>query len=120
MRTSRCWTRVEALDIQTLAEIGVDGIGIDNCALPFTGPAPSADHSVVEYRRFHDAWLAANASMNFQVWDGGFGKPSSWAPALGHIWRTGPDCGNRWDVRSYCRSYFAAAPALFSPLLVLF
>lgn len=89
----------EELDVDSFAEMGVDGIGLDNCALPYTGPAPSTDHSVWEYRRFHEAWLAANTSMNLQIWDGGFGRPSAWAPALGHMWRTGPDCGNRWDVR---------------------
>lgn len=28
---------------------------------------------------------------------GGFGKPGAWAPGLGHLWRSGPDLGNRWD-----------------------
>ena len=76
---------------------GVDGIGLDNCALPFTGPGPSTDHSVVEYTIFHDAWLRVNRSINLQIWSGGFGKPGAWAPGLGHYWRSGPDLGNRWD-----------------------
>ena len=75
----------------------MDGIGLDNCALPFTGPAPSTDHSVVEYSRFRDAWLKVNRPINLQIWDGGFGKPGSWAPGMGHLWRSGPDLGNRWD-----------------------
>ena len=87
----------EELDIQTFADWGVDGIGLDNCALPFSGPPPSTDHSVVEYRRFHEAWARVNRSVALQIWDGGFGKPEAWAPGLGHFWRTGPDLGNRWD-----------------------
>jgi alpha-galactosidase len=82
----------EALDIEQFAEWNVDGIGLDNCALPFSGPAPSTDHSVVEYRRFQEAWRKANHSgMALQIWSGGFGKPGSWAPGLGHFWRSGPD-----------------------------
>lgn len=87
----------EELDIETFAAWGVDSIGLDNCALPFSGPPPSTDHSIVEYRRFHQAWLKVNRSIALQIWDGGFGKPEAWAPGMGHFWRTGPDLGNRWD-----------------------
>jgi alpha-galactosidase len=53
---------------------------------------------VVEYRRFQEAWRKASHSrMALQIWSGGFGKPGSWAPGLGHFWRSGPDLGNRWD-----------------------
>ena len=46
----------------------MDGIGLDNCALPFSGPPPSTDHSLFEYQRFHDAWLRVNRSINLQIW----------------------------------------------------
>ena len=29
----------------------------------------------------------------------GSGKPWSWAPQLGHYWRTGPDLGTKWEGR---------------------
>ena len=36
--------------------------------------------------------------MIYGVWDVGSGKPQSWAPDVGHYWRTGPDLGTRWGA----------------------
>lgn len=84
----------EELDIATFAEWGVDHIAVDNCDSPNT-----TAQSVFEYQRVHDALLKVGHPMVFGIWNVGSGKPWSWAPYLGHYWRTGPDLGTKWEGR---------------------
>jgi alpha-galactosidase len=73
----------------------VDHIAVDNCANPNT-----TAQSVFEYQRVHDALVKVGKPMIFGIWNVGSGKPWTWAPQLGHYWRTGPDLGTKWEGRS--------------------
>lgn len=94
----------EELDITTFAEWGVDHIAVDNCHSPNTSA-----QSIFEYQRIHDALVKVGHPMIFGIWNGGSGKPWSWAPKLGHYWRTGPDLGTKWEGRVVVREGVASS-----------
>lgn len=55
--------------------------------------------------------------MIFGIWDVGSGKPWSWAPKLGHYWRTGPDLGTKWEGRDVAREGVSQGGDIMSVML---
>eukprot|EP00658_Telonema_sp_P-2_P019040 TRINITY_DN17466_c0_g1_i1.p1 TRINITY_DN17466_c0_g1~~TRINITY_DN17466_c0_g1_i1.p1 ORF type:complete len:423 (-),score=79.51 TRINITY_DN17466_c0_g1_i1:324-1592(-) len=81
----------EEEDLRSFADWGADHVAVDNC-----GNGYGTAQSVLEYERFREALVKVGKPMVFGVWNFGAGKEWSWAPRVGHYYRTGPDLGNAW------------------------
>jgi hypothetical protein len=92
----------EEQDMQQFKDWGVDHISVDNCY-----NSNGTTDSIAEYTRISEAMQkvytrppAAEILPILGIWNVGSGKPWSWAPRLGHYWRSGPDLGTRWEGRN--------------------
>ena len=69
--------------------------------------------------------LGSDLALRLRAGNVGSGKPWSWAPQLGHYWRTGPDLGTKWEgrvvaqVRRNSRRFSSKHPRLLLSVVVV-
>ena len=80
----------EFQDAQQYARWGVDYLKYDWCN------ADSLKASGA-YTTMRDAIYRAGRPMVFSICEWGDNQPTTWAPAIGHLWRTTGDITNCWD-----------------------
>ena len=80
----------EFQDAQQYARWGVDYLKYDWCN------ADSLKASGA-YSTMRDAIYRAGRPMVFSICEWGDNQPTTWAPAIGHLWRTTGDITNCWD-----------------------
>jgi alpha-galactosidase len=80
----------EFQDARQYAKWGVDYLKYDWC---YTGTRnPEAAYTIMA-----KALRESGRDIVFSICEWGDHKPVSWAPPIGHLWRTTPDIGDLWD-----------------------
>ncbi len=79
----------EARDARRFASWGVDFVKVDWCHTAGLDGEPT-------YRVWSEALRAAGRATVLSICEWGRHRPWEWAPALGHLWRTGPDIQDTW------------------------
>jgi alpha-galactosidase len=80
----------EFQDARQYAKWGVDYLKYDWC---HTGPR----NAEAAYTIMAKALRESGRDIVFSICEWGDHKPVSWAPPIGHLWRTTPDIGDLWD-----------------------
>ena len=79
----------EVQDARTYASWGVDYVKEDWCnARGLEAPA--------QYRKFHEALVAAGRPIVLSLCEWGSNRPWEWAAGIGHLWRTTGDIEDTW------------------------
>jgi alpha-galactosidase len=79
----------EEQDARTYAAWGVDYVKEDWCnSRGLTAPT--------QYRKFHDALVAAGRLIVLSICEWGSNRPWEWGPGTGHLWRTTGDIDDTW------------------------
>ena len=80
----------EFQDAQQYARWGVDYLKYDWCNADSLKASGS-------YTTMRDAIYRAGRPMVFSICEWGDNQPTTWAPSIGHLWRTTGDITNCWD-----------------------
>jgi alpha-galactosidase len=79
----------EEQDARTYAAWGVDYVKEDWCnSRGLTAP--------VQYKKFHDALVAAGRPIVLSICEWGSNRPWEWGPGTGHLWRSTGDIDDNW------------------------
>jgi alpha-galactosidase len=82
----------EFQDARTYAKWGVDYLKYDWCST-------NGQTTRESYRLMRDALQLAGRPIVFSICEWGNSKPWTWAPAVGHLWRTTTDITDIWEGR---------------------
>jgi alpha-galactosidase len=82
----------EFQDARTYAKWGVDYLKYDWCST-------NGQTTRESYRLMRDALQLAGRPIVFSICEWGNSKPWTWAPAVGHLWRTTTDIKDIWEGR---------------------
>ena len=80
----------EVMDARAYAQWGVDYVKIDWCN------SDGLD-ARTQYAKFGEALAASGRKIVFSICEWGSTRPWDWAPAVGNLWRTTGDIGDRWS-----------------------
>ena len=85
----------EEHDVANYTQWGVDYLKYDNCYHPLFMPSPE------RYQRMTNALEASERDFFFALCNWGNEDTTSWAPAMGHSWRTTQDISDSWSSVVY-------------------
>jgi alpha-galactosidase len=84
----------ETVDAQTFADWGVDYLKYDNCN---NAGSSTTEEYIARYSAMRDALIATGRPIVYSICEWGVNAPWTWAPEVGHLWRTTGDIVDSWS-----------------------